>query len=83
MPISRAVKSVLNMKGFKNNALMEILKVKSKQALSNKMSNERWSGKDLVAIAELTGGKLAFVYPDGQMVYLEDDEEKAPGADDT
>ncbi len=78
MSISNAVRSVLSMKGRKQNDLLGVLDVKSKQALSNKMVNERWSGSDLASIAEFTGGKLAFVFPDGQMVYIE--EEKAPDA---
>lgn len=78
MSISNAVRSILSMKGRKQNDLLGVLDVKSKQALSNKMVNERWYGSDLVSIAEFTGGKLAFVYPDGQMVYIE--EEKAPDA---
>ena len=78
MSISNAVRSVLSMRGRKQNDLLGILDVKSKQALSNKMVNERWSGSDLASIAEFAGGKLAFVFPDGQMVYIE--EEKAPDA---
>ena len=70
MSISNAVKSVLVMNGRKQNELLGILNIGSKQALSNKMANGRWSGDDLVRIAEFTGGNLAFVYPDGQTVFI-------------
>ena len=41
------------------------------QAMSNKFRLERWSGNDLVRVARFTGGKLAFIYPDGQQILID------------
>lgn len=41
------------------------------QAIYNKLNLERWSAKDLARIAAITGGKLAFIYPDGQQVLID------------
>ncbi len=71
MSITNAVKMALDRKSIKYQELMQYLRVNSKQALSNKMTGERWSGADLVRVADLTGGKLAFVYPDGQIIHIE------------
>ena len=48
------------------------------QAMSNKFRLERWTGQDLIRVADFTGGKLAFVYPDGQQILIE-----APAENDT
>ena len=50
----------------------------SKQSMSTKFSRESWFGKDLARVADFTGGRLAFVYPDGQMIYIEADKVEAP-----
>lgn len=50
---------------------MDVLKMGSKQSLSNKFVNERWSAEDLVTIADYCGVKLAFVLPDGQNIYFD------------
>ena len=53
----------------------------SKQGMSVKFKRESWFGKDLAKVAEFTGGRLAFVYPDGQVIYIDSETEKAPDAD--
>lgn len=35
------------------------------------MNLERWSATDLARIAAITGGKLAFVFPDGQQILID------------
>jgi len=75
MSISRKVKAVLSLCGKKQSDLMELLEMSSKQSLSNKFSNERWSADDLVKIADLCGCKLAFVLPNGERVVFESDGE--------
>ena len=70
MSISNSVKSLLNMTGHKQGDLVEILQVKTKQALSNKFKGERWSASDLISVAEYTGCKLAFVLPDGERLLI-------------
>ena len=47
------------------------------QAMSNKFRLERWSGQDLLRVAEFTGGKLAFIYPDGTQIPIDPPAEEA------
>ena len=54
----------------KQSDLMEVLGMSSKQSLSNKFSNERWSAEDLVKIAEYCGCKLAFILPNGERITI-------------
>ncbi len=42
----------------------------SPQVISNKFRLERWTGEELARVAAFTGGKLAFVYPDGQQIFI-------------
>ena len=67
MALKKARKSHLDLCGLWGN---------TPQAMSNKFRLERWSGQDLLRVAEFTGGKLAFIYPDGQQILIE------PPADD-
>ena len=52
MSVSKKVKALLLEREKKQSDLMEVLGMSSKQSLSNKFSNERWSAEDLVKIAE-------------------------------
>lgn len=69
--ISAKVKALLNLQGKKQSDLMAVLEMGSKQALSNKFSNERWSADDLIRVAEFTGCQLAFLLPNGERIILE------------
>ena len=62
MALKKARKSHLDLCGIWGN---------TPQAMSNKFRLERWSGDDLLRIADFTGGKLAFIYPDGQQILIE------------
>ena len=78
MSISNSVRMALNKAGKKQIDLAGLYGC-SKQAMSTKFSRESWFGKDLDKVAKFTGGRLAFVYPDGQVIYIEvDTEETAP-----
>lgn len=66
--ISASIKALLNLRGLKQADLMEVLKVGSKQALSNKFVGGRWSAADLVSIANHCGCRLAFVMDDGTIL---------------
>lgn len=80
MPISKRIKALLLETDKKQSDLMGVLDMSSKQSLSNKFSNERWSADDLVKVAEYCGCKLAFIMPDGQQIVIDAEEkEKAPG----
>lgn len=72
MSISQSIKALLSMSGKKQSDLLEVLEVSSKQSLSNKFSNERWYGSDLVAIATSCGCKLAFILPNGERIAIDD-----------
>lgn len=83
MSISNSVRMALNKAGKRQIDLAKQYGC-SKQAMSTKLSRESWFGKDLVRVAAFTGGRLAFVYPDGQIIYIEseklgvEDNEAAP-----
>lgn len=71
MGASKGVKALLALSGMKQADLMPLLNMSSKQSLSNKFANERWSADDLAVIAAHCKCKLAFVLPDGQHIYLD------------
>lgn len=73
MAISKKIKSMLAETDKKQADLLEVLDVSSKQSLSNKFTNERWSAEDLSKIADFCGCKLAFILPSGERIVLNDD----------
>ena len=89
MSVSSKVKAALHISGKKQIDLAENLDM-VKQTLNNKMSRDSWTASDLINVAEFTGCKLAFVFPDGtQTVFSPDDmkigksrkKKEAPDAD--
>lgn len=80
MQISKKIKVLLTEADKKQADLLDVLKMGSRQSLSNKFTNERWSAEDLVNIAEFCGCKLAFVMPDGQQIPIDSGKEKDPDA---
>lgn len=62
----------------KQMELIPILGMSSKQSLSNKFANGRWSADDLARVAVYCGCKLAFVLPDGQQIIIEPENENTP-----
>lgn len=79
MSISASIKALLSLSGKKQVDLLELLDVSSKQSLSNKFANERWSADDLARIAEFVGCDLAFIAPDGNKIVITPNE-KSPDA---
>ena len=80
MSISQSVKMALNKAGKRQNDLAALYGC-SKQSMSTKFSRESWFGKDLARVADFTGGRLAFVYPDGQQIFIDvDTKESSPDA---
>ena len=82
MSISANIKALLTLSGRKVSDLMGPLDMSSRQSLSNKFTNERWSAQDLAIVADLCGCKLAFIQPNGQQIVIESDraqKENAPG----
>ena len=76
MGVSNKINAILNLSGKKKSDLLELLGMSSRQSLSNKFTNERWSANDLIVIAEACGCKIAFILPDGTQIVL--DKQKAP-----
>lgn len=71
MAASKNIKALLAQTDRKQADLLEVLDISSKQSLSNKFTNERWSADDLVKIAEFCGCKLAFVLPSGERIVID------------
>lgn len=80
MGVSKKIKALLSECEKKQSDLMEILDMSSKQSLSNKFSNERWSADDLIKIAEYCNCKLAFMLPNGERIVLDHNVEKGSDA---
>lgn len=81
MSISANIKALLALSGLKQSDLLQPLSMSSRQSLSNKFTNERWSAQDLVDISHLCGCKLAFIMPNGQQIIVESETQKE-AADD-
>lgn len=71
MSVTKKIKALLALTGKKQTDLMDGLGMSSKQSLSNKFTNERWSAEDLIKVAEECGCKLAFILPDGQQIPID------------
>ena len=79
MTISASVRMALTKAGKQQKDLADLYGV-TKQSMSMKFKRSAWFGKDLVKVAEYTGGKLAFIYPDGTTINIEAEKEEAPDA---
>ena len=82
MSVSTSVRMALVKGNKKQTELAELLGFQ-RQAVNLKLAKERWTGAELARIAEFTGGRLAFIYPDGQQILIEPpaedaEEEKEP-----
>ena len=75
MSISKAVRMALKRAGKQNGDLADFWGYKL-NAVSNKFQWERWTGKELTEVADLTGGQLAFVYPDGTQITIPQEDPK-------
>jgi len=76
MSVSTSVRMALAKGNKKQTELAEMLGFQ-RQAVNLKLAKERWTGAELARIAEFTGGKLAFIYPDGQQILIEPPAEDA------
>lgn len=73
MSISASIRALLNLREKKQSDLMEPLGMSSRQSLSNKFTNERWSASDLIKVAGVCGCGLAFILPDGQKLKIDNE----------
>lgn len=67
MNISTMIKSVLVEKSLKQQDLQELLGLSSKQAVSNKFANNRWSAEDLAKVANFLDGQLILKVADREI----------------
>ena len=81
MSISANIMALLALSGLKQSDLLQPLNMSSRQSLSNKFTNERWSAQDLVDISRLCGCKLAFIMPNGQQIIVENEPQKGTADD--
>ena len=70
MSASDAVRMAIAKAGIKQTELSKIWGT-SPQAIYNKLNLERWTARDLAQIAKITGGRLAFIYPDGPEILIQ------------
>ena len=70
MSVSTAVRMALAKGNKKQIELAEFFGIQ-RQAVNLKLAKERWTGAELARVAAFTGGKLAFIYPDGQQILIE------------
>ena len=75
MSVSKAVRMALKKAGKQNGDLAQLWGY-TLNATSNKFQWERWTGKELAEVAQLTGGQLAFVYPDGTQITIPQEDPK-------
>jgi hypothetical protein len=69
--ISNSIRGLLSIAGKSQGDLAEPLGLGSRQAMSNKMVNGRWSAADLAKVAGICGARLAFILPDGSRIYID------------
>ena len=70
--VSEKIKALLALNNKKQVELAVYMGMTG-QSMNNKMNRDSWSAKDLTAVAEFLGCKLAFVLPDGQHIAIEPD----------
>ena len=70
MRMTDAVKAALSVADKAQGDLAQFQGI-SKQAITNKMFRGTWTGKDLLDVANLTGGKLLIEYPDGSKIVID------------
>ncbi len=77
MSVSETVRMALAKREMTQTDLAEQWGV-TRQAINNKFIRGSFSAEDLMKVAELTAGRLALIYPDGQqLLFIPDEKEKA------
>ena len=75
MKISDCVKAAMTVAGVKQKDLIELFHT-TKQGISTKIGRNSWYGKDLVRVAKALGADLAFVFPNGTVIKIENDDQQ-------
>ena len=76
MKMNDAIKTALTAIGKAQSDFAEYQGI-SKQAINNKMARGTWAGKDLLDVANMTGSKLLFEFPDGSKIVISETQEEA------
>jgi len=83
MRVSDQIKALLSMKGKRVSDLAAFFQIKP-QSMSNKVSRNNWTADELLKVAECCGCRVAFIFSDGQCIYLSNDgdneQQKSPDA---
>ncbi len=73
MKISDGVMAAMKLSGVKQKDLIPLFHT-TKQGISTKIGRNSWYGKDLVKVAKAMGADLAFVFPNGTIIKIENDD---------
>ena len=73
MSIAQKIKAVLDLGEKKQTELGEYMGMTA-QTVANKINRDNWSASDLIKVADFTGSKLAYIFPDGTQVVFSIDE---------
>ena len=79
MRISDSVLAAMMVAGVKQKDLMPLFHT-TKQGVSTKIGRNSWYGKDLVKVANFLGADLAFIFPNGTVIKIENDEQSEGSA---
>lgn len=78
--VSDKVRALLALSGKRNIDLAELYGV-TRQSMTNKLAHNRFSADDLIRIASFTGCRVAFVFPDGQNIFLDTEDIRSEAKD--
>ena len=70
MTVSEAIRRALKKAKQSQTALGAFWNT-TPQVINNKIRLERWTGEELAQVAAFTGGQLAMIYPDGELIPIE------------
>lgn len=70
MFVSDAIRKAMKKAKLSQTRLGEIWGT-TPQVINNKMRLQRWTAEELAQVAGYTGGKLMFVFPDGEQIEIE------------
>ena len=81
MKISDGVMAAMKLSGVKQKDLIPLFHT-TKQGISTKIGRNSWYGKDLVKVAKAMGADLAFVFQNGTIIKIENDDPENAGQND-
>lgn len=73
--------AAMKLSGVKQKDLIPLFHT-TKQGISTKIGRNSWYGKDLVKVAKAMGADLAFVFQNGTIIKIENDDPENAGQND-